>query len=181
MEETSSEEESDSSSSSDEGSQKKGPSRYCRDCKRCHKHLAWFLKSVYWLVISTLQPTIWACRFMIGSSDSDSEDDKRVIRSAKDRRFDELQATCHEIRVWKLITNSHICKQCLLLLVIGLCTLCKTELAYWLSLYPMLQSKINIAHLHTCQYRVGVLTDTVSHAAAEQSQHQRLVIRPVTV
>ncbi len=39
------------------------------------------------------------CRFMIGSSDSDSEDDKRVIRSAKDRRFDELQATCHEIRV----------------------------------------------------------------------------------
>ncbi|DBA87382.1 hypothetical protein WJX77_002170 [Trebouxia sp. C0004] len=37
-------------------------------------------------------------RFMIGSSDSDSEDDKRVIRSAKDRRFDELQATCHEIR-----------------------------------------------------------------------------------
>lgn len=36
---------------------------------------------------------------MIGSSDSDSEDDKRVIRSAKDRRFDELQATCHEIRV----------------------------------------------------------------------------------
>ena len=41
----------------------------------------------------------FACRFMIGSSDSDSEDDKRVIRSAKDRRFDELQATCHEIRV----------------------------------------------------------------------------------
>lgn len=38
---------------------------------------------------------------MIGSSDSDSEDDKRVIRSAKDRRFDELQATCHEIRVSK--------------------------------------------------------------------------------
>ena len=36
---------------------------------------------------------------MIGSSDSDSEDDKRVIRSAKNRRFDELQATCHEIRV----------------------------------------------------------------------------------
>ena len=45
-----------------------------------------------------------ACRFMIGSSDSDSEDDKRVIRSAKDRRFDELQATCHEIRVRRLIT-----------------------------------------------------------------------------
>ena len=40
-----------------------------------------------------------SARFMIGSSDSDSEDDKRVIRSAKDRRFDELQATCHEIRV----------------------------------------------------------------------------------
>jgi Eukaryotic translation initiation factor 3 subunit 8 N-terminus len=36
---------------------------------------------------------------MVGSSDSDSEDDKRVVRSAKDRRFDELKATCEEIRV----------------------------------------------------------------------------------
>lgn len=48
---------------------------------------------------------------MIGSSDSDSEDDKRVIRSAKDRRFDELQATCHEIRVSKPKRGvpEHIC------------------------------------------------------------------------
>lgn len=38
-------------------------------------------------------------RFMVGSSDSDSEDDKRVVRSAKDKRFEELQATCDEIRV----------------------------------------------------------------------------------
>ena len=38
-------------------------------------------------------------RFMIGSSDSDSDDDKRVVRSAKDRRFDELKATCEEMRV----------------------------------------------------------------------------------
>ncbi|BDA51264.1 Eukaryotic translation initiation factor 3 subunit C [Coccomyxa sp. Obi] len=37
-------------------------------------------------------------RFMIGSSDSDSDDDKRVVRSAKDRRFDELKATCEEMR-----------------------------------------------------------------------------------
>lgn len=36
---------------------------------------------------------------MIGSSDSDSDDDKRVVRSAKDRRFDELKATCEEMRV----------------------------------------------------------------------------------
>lgn len=36
---------------------------------------------------------------MIGSSDSDSDDDKRVVRSAKDRRFDELKATCEELRV----------------------------------------------------------------------------------
>ena len=35
---------------------------------------------------------------MVGSSDSDSEDDKRVVRSAKDKRFEELQATCDEIR-----------------------------------------------------------------------------------
>ena len=41
-------------------------------------------------------------RFSIsgGSSDSDSDDDKRVVRSAKDKRFDELRATCDEIRVW---------------------------------------------------------------------------------
>ena len=38
-------------------------------------------------------------RFMVGSSDSDSEDDKRVVRSAKDKRFEELQSTCDEIRV----------------------------------------------------------------------------------
>ena len=36
---------------------------------------------------------------MIGSSDSDSDDDKRVVRSAKDRRFDELKGTCEELRV----------------------------------------------------------------------------------
>ena len=38
-------------------------------------------------------------RFLVGSSDSDSEDDKRVVRSAKDRRYDELRGTCDEIRV----------------------------------------------------------------------------------
>eukprot|EP00891_Asterochloris_glomerata_P007222 jgi/Astpho2/7222/fgenesh1_pm.00113_%23_10_t len=37
-------------------------------------------------------------RFMIGSSDSDDEDEKRVAKSAKDRRFEELQTTCDEIR-----------------------------------------------------------------------------------
>ena len=36
---------------------------------------------------------------MVGSSDSDSDDDKRVVRSAKDRRFDELKGTCEEMRV----------------------------------------------------------------------------------
>ena len=36
---------------------------------------------------------------MVGSSDSDSDDDKRVVRSAKDRRFDELKGTCEELRV----------------------------------------------------------------------------------
>ena len=35
----------------------------------------------------------------MGSSDSDSDDDKRVVRSAKDRRFDELKGTCEEMRV----------------------------------------------------------------------------------
>ncbi len=40
---------------------------------------------------------------MIGSSDSDSDDDKRVVRSAKDRRFDELKATCEDMRVSCLI------------------------------------------------------------------------------
>ena len=36
---------------------------------------------------------------MIGSSDSDSDDARRVVRSAKDRRFDELKGTCEELRV----------------------------------------------------------------------------------
>ena len=47
----------------------------------------------------TLAPLATPCRFMIGSSDSDSDDDKRVVRSAKDRRFDELKGTCEELRV----------------------------------------------------------------------------------
>ena len=38
-------------------------------------------------------------RFLVGSDSSDSEDDKRVVRSAKDRRYEELNATCAEIRV----------------------------------------------------------------------------------
>ena len=39
------------------------------------------------------------CRFLVGSDSSDDEDDKRVVRSAKDRRGEELKATCDEIRV----------------------------------------------------------------------------------
>lgn len=39
-----------------------------------------------------------ASRFLMGSSDSDSEDDRRVVRSAKDRRYEELSATCEELR-----------------------------------------------------------------------------------
>ena len=38
-------------------------------------------------------------RFLFGASDSDSDDGKRVVRSAKDRRFDELRATSDEIKV----------------------------------------------------------------------------------
>ena len=38
-------------------------------------------------------------RFLVGSDSSDSDDDKRVVRSAKDRRFEELNATCAELRV----------------------------------------------------------------------------------
>ena len=40
-----------------------------------------------------------ACRFLAGSSDSDSDDRKRVVRSAKDRRYEELRGTCEELRV----------------------------------------------------------------------------------
>lgn len=38
---------------------------------------------------------------MKGIDDSDSSDDdaKRVVRSAKDKRHDELLSTCNEIRV----------------------------------------------------------------------------------
>lgn len=39
-----------------------------------------------------------ANRFLAGSSDSDSEDDKRVVKSAKDKRFEELAKSCDEIR-----------------------------------------------------------------------------------
>ena len=44
----------------------------------------------------------------MGSSDSDSDDDKRVVRSAKDRRFDELKGTCEEMRVSTSPTLVHV-------------------------------------------------------------------------
>ncbi|KAI7845552.1 hypothetical protein COHA_000843 [Chlorella ohadii] len=39
-----------------------------------------------------------ASRFLMGSSDSESEDERRVVRSAKDKAYDELRATCNEIK-----------------------------------------------------------------------------------
>lgn len=39
------------------------------------------------------------CRFLVGSDSSDDEDDKRVVRSAKDRRGEELRTICDEMRV----------------------------------------------------------------------------------
>ena len=52
---------------------------------------------------------------MVGSSDSDSDDDKRVVRSAKDRRFDELKGTCEEMRVclWHKTLLSHLTCLCM--------------------------------------------------------------------
>jgi translation initiation factor 3 subunit C len=47
-------------------------------------------------------------RFLVGSDSSDSDDDKRVVRSAKDRRFEELNATCAELRVcWPPALGAH--------------------------------------------------------------------------
>ena len=46
-----------------------------------------------------------ACRFLAGSSDSDSDDARRVVKSAKDRRFEELRGTTDEIRV--MLTALH--------------------------------------------------------------------------
>ena len=40
-----------------------------------------------------------ASRFLMGSSDSESEDERRVVRSAKDKAHDELRATCNDIKV----------------------------------------------------------------------------------
>jgi translation initiation factor 3 subunit C len=41
-----------------------------------------------------------ACRFLAGSSDSDSDDERRVVlRSNRDKRLSELSDTCDEIRV----------------------------------------------------------------------------------
>ena len=49
------------------------------------------------------------CRFLAGSSDSDSENDRRVVRSAKDRRFDELNGSCDELRVRPLLIGQFCC------------------------------------------------------------------------
>ena len=38
-------------------------------------------------------------RFLVGSSDSDSDDGRRVVRSAKDKALEDLRSACDEIRV----------------------------------------------------------------------------------
>lgn len=38
-------------------------------------------------------------RFLVGSSDSESDEARRVVRSARDRAADQLRSTCEEIRV----------------------------------------------------------------------------------
>jgi hypothetical protein len=40
-----------------------------------------------------------ASRFLMGSSESESEDERRVVRSAKDKAHEELLTTCTDIRV----------------------------------------------------------------------------------
>ena len=50
-----------------------------------------------------LSPSASLRRFLVGSDSSDSDDDKRVVRSAKDRRFEELNATCAELRVRSML------------------------------------------------------------------------------
>lgn len=39
------------------------------------------------------------CRFLAGSSDSDSDNDRRVVKSEKDKRMGELAQTAEDIRV----------------------------------------------------------------------------------
>ena len=38
-------------------------------------------------------------RFLMGSSESESEDERRVVRSAKDRATEDLYSICNDIRV----------------------------------------------------------------------------------
>lgn len=39
------------------------------------------------------------CRFLMGSSESESEDERRVVRSAKTKATEDLLAICNDIRV----------------------------------------------------------------------------------
>jgi hypothetical protein len=50
-------------------------------------------------LLSAEQVSVTTCRFLVGSDSDSDEDDKRVVRSAKDRRGEELRATCDEMRV----------------------------------------------------------------------------------
>ncbi len=45
---------------------------------------------------------MFACRanaFLGGSSDSDNDEDRRIVKSARDKRLSELASCCDEIRV----------------------------------------------------------------------------------
>jgi hypothetical protein len=111
---------------------------------------------------------------MIGSSDSDSDDDKRVVRSAKDRRFDELKATCEEMRVRSSTDRTGS----------GGATCCCTLLSV-LEMYYMVYAweALPCHSLHFQHRRMQFLSERlcVCVCFAEQAQHQRLVLGPVFV
>lgn len=53
-----------------------------------------------------LSPFVYRDFLKSDGSDSDSDDDKRVIKSARDKRLGELASCCDEIRVGSMNHNS---------------------------------------------------------------------------
>ncbi len=109
-EETEEETESESDSDSDASGDGKGGASKCGPLLAMRRSM---LRTSFGLILCPLSHSrLCACqhgphsccrlrvrRFLVGSDSSDSDDDKRVVRSAKDRRFEELNATCAELRV----------------------------------------------------------------------------------
>ncbi len=129
------------------------------------------------------------CRFLVGSDSSDDEDDKRVVRSAKDRRGEELRTICDEMRVGAGQRDSRdLCLQQLAAEAADRHSILQAAYMRLQSVKPIWSVRCGcgvVTEPASLQFQARTakapVTRVMRCAAAEQDAHQRLVRHPDAV